>query len=207
MNASRFLAISAAALLVGQSAIADTAAPDALIRQISDDTIASIKQDSAIQAGDVGRAAALVEAKVVPYFDFRRITQLAMGAGWRSATLEQQGEVTTQFRQLLVRTYSAALSNYRDQTIEIRPVRAKPTDEEVTVRSFIKQAGAEPLAIEYDLERTDEGWKIFDVRVAGVSLVASYRTTFAAEVRDHGVEGLIGLLAAKNRKAVKAVRM
>jgi phospholipid transport system substrate-binding protein len=141
-----------------------------------------------------------VETKIVPHFDFRRITQIAMGSNWRRATPAQQEELTREFKGLLVRTYSGALSSYRDQAIDVRPLRAKPEDDEVTVRSFIKQAGAEPIVIEYDLERMDTGWKVFDVRVAGMSLVATYRSSFAEEVRNHGVEGLIEILAAKNRQ-------
>jgi phospholipid transport system substrate-binding protein len=203
----RTLAI-AGALLLGQSALAQAPAPapDALVRQISDDVIASIRDDAGVRAGDPGGAAALVETKVVPHFDFRRITQSAMGAGWRRATPEQQEALTGQFKQLLVRTYSSALSSYRGQTIEVRPLRAKTAEDEATVRSVIKQSGAEPITVEYDLERSDGAWKIVDVRVAGMSLVASYRTTFAEEVRNHGVEGLIGQLAAKNRDAVKTAR-
>ena len=203
------LSIGIATVVVTQAALAGTPAPDVLIRQISDDVIASVRQDDAIRAGDTNRAAALVETKVVPHFDFRRMTQIAMGTGWRRATPEQQEQLTREFKQLLVRTYSGALSSYRDQRIEVRPLRAKPAEEEVTVHSFIKQTGAESISVEYDLERTDASWQIFDVRVAGVSLVATYRTTFAEEVRNRGVEGLIGVLTAKNRDGAvsKPVRM
>jgi phospholipid transport system substrate-binding protein len=121
---------------------------------MSDEVIAAIKQDSAIRAGDSYRTAALVETKIVPHFDFRRVTQIAMGTNWRRATPEQQAELTRQFKQLLVRTYSGALASYRDQVIEVRPLRAKPDDAEVTVRSVVKQSGSEPISIEYDLERS-----------------------------------------------------
>jgi phospholipid transport system substrate-binding protein len=193
--------VCAAILSLSKTASAEAGAPDALIRQLSDEVIAAIKADSAIRAGDSTRIAALVETKIVPRFDFRRITQIAVGASWRRATPEQQAELTEQFKRLLVRTYSGALANYRDQVIEVRPLRARPEDAEVTVRSLVRQTGAESIAIEYDLERTKAGWKIFDVRVAGMSLVATYRTSFAEEVRNRGIDGLISLLAAKNRQA------
>lgn len=188
------------ALLAVQAAAAQAPAPDALVRQMSGEVIAAIKQDSAIRAGDANRIAALVETKIVPHFDFRRITQVAMGANWRRATPEQQAELTREFKRLLVRTYSGALASYRDQGIEVRPLRAKADDVEVTVRSVVKQPGSEPISIEYDLERTESGWKVFDVRVAGMSLVATYRSAFSEEVRNRGVEGLISLLASKNRQ-------
>ena len=194
--------IAFAALLIAQSALAQTVAPDALIRQITDEVIASVKQDSAVREGDAGRISALVERTIAPHVDFRRMTQITMGPSWRGAAPEQRDELTRQFKQLLVRTYSGALSNYRDQAIEVRPLRLKPQETEVTVRSLVRQSGAEPIAIEYDLERTDAGWKVFDVRVAGVSLVLTYRSAFAEEVRNRGVQGLIELLAKKNAVGV-----
>jgi phospholipid transport system substrate-binding protein len=207
-NAMRALFGTLAALLVIHSALAQAPAPDALIRQIADEVIAAIKTDSAIRKGDWSHLSALVEDKIVPHFDFRRTTRMAMGAGWRRASPEQQNELTRQFKQLLVRTYSGALASYADQTVEVRPLRAKPEDNEVTVRCFVRQSGTEPVAIEYDMERTESGWKVFDVRVAGVSLVATYRTAFAEEVRNHGVDGLIELLSRKNREGgVNTVRM
>jgi phospholipid transport system substrate-binding protein len=197
---SACIALACAFILAAQDAAAQPAAPDALVKQLSDEVIAAIKQDGAIRAGDSARIAGLVEAKIVPHFDFRRVTQVAMGVNWRRATPEQQEELTRQFKQLLVRTYSGALASYRDQVIEVRPLRAKPDDAETTVRSVVKQAGSEPISIEYDLERTESGWKVFDVRVAGMSLVATYRSAFSEEVRNHGVEGLINLLTSKNRQ-------
>jgi phospholipid transport system substrate-binding protein len=123
-----------------------------------------------------------------------------LGVHWRRASPEQQERLTREFRTLLVRTYSGALANYRDHIIEFRPLRARPGEAEVTVRSQVKRAGAEPIAIDYDLEKGASGWKVFDVRVGGISLVATYRTTFAEEIRNHGIEGLIDLLAGKNRQ-------
>ena len=192
-----------AALLLSAPAGAETPAPDAMIRQLCDDVIASIRQDSAIRAGDWSHISALVESKIVPHFDFRRTTQMALGRAWREATPQEKEELTRQFKQLLIRTYAGALSSYTDQRIEVRPPRAKPQDDEVTVKSVIRQPGAEAIDIDYDLERAEDGWKIFDVRVAGVSLVATYRTSFAEEVRNHGVQGLIEALAAKNRERAR----
>jgi phospholipid transport system substrate-binding protein len=199
----KLLFAALAALLVSVPVSAETTAPDAMIRQLCDDVIVSIKQDSAIRAGDWSHIAALVETKIVPYFDFGRTTQIAMGRAWREATPQQREELTRQFKQLLIRTYAGALSNYSDQRIEVRPLRAKPQDDEVTVKSVIRQPGAEAIDIDYDLERGADGWKIFDVRVAGVSLVATYRTSFAEAVRNRGVQGLIELLAAKNRERAR----
>ena len=182
------------------SAFADELAPDVLMQRISAEVTASIRQDKAIQAGDAAKSAALVEAKILPHFDFKRTTQIAMGANWRRATPEQQEQLTREFRTLLVRTYSGALANYRDQTIEFRPLRVGPGDTEVTVKSVVKQAGTEPILIEYDMIKTGAEWKVFDVRIGGISLAANYRTAFAEEVRNRGVDGLINLLASKNRK-------
>ena len=180
------------------AALAQELAPDALVKRISDDVIAAIKQDSAIQAGDPKKIRALVDAKVLPHFNFRRTAQIAMGQSWRRATPEQQDELASQFKRLLVRTYSGALASYRDQVIEFRPLRAKPGETEVTVRSLVKQGGTAPVAIDYDLEKRDAGWKVFDVRVDGISLAANYRSAFADEIRNNGIDGLIALLASKN---------
>ena len=180
------------------AALAQELAPDALVKQISGEVIAAIRQDRAIQAGDAKRISALVDAKILPHFNFRRTTQIAMGASWRRATPEQQEQLAGQFKLLLVRTYSGALASYRDQVIEFRPLRAKPGETEVTVRSLVKQSGTAPVAIDYDLEKSDSGWMVFDIRVDGISLAANYRSAFADEIRNNGIDGLISLLASKN---------
>jgi phospholipid transport system substrate-binding protein len=187
-------------------AFAQEPAPDALIKALAAEVTEAIRQDPAIQAGDARKIAELVEAKIVPHFDFRRATQTAVGASWRRATPAQQERLIQEFKTLVLRTYSGALSNYRDQVIEFRPLRARPDDTEVTVYSRVKQSGAEPIVIEYDMARTESGWKVFDIRVAGISLVATYRTQFADEVRNRGIDGLIELLASKNRQAVRPAR-
>jgi len=188
-------------------AFAEEIAPDVLVKSITEEVIAAVRQDKGIQAGDTRKLAELVEAKILPHFDFARITQIAMGVNWRRATPEQQEQLIREFRTLLVRTYSGALAGYRDQVIEFRPLRARPGDTEVTVHSQVRQSGVEPIAIDYDLEKTGSAWKVFDVRVAGISLVATYRSAFAEEVRNHGVEGLISLLSSKNRGAIKPVSL
>lgn len=188
-------------LFAAPSAQAQEPGPDALLKRMSDEVVAEIRKDAAVQRGDPARIAALVETKIVPHFDFRRMTQIAVGTHWRVATPQQRDQLTQEFRTLLVRTYSGALSGYRNQVIEYRPVQAKPADTEVTVRSLIRQPGAESIAIEYDLAKAGAHWKVFDVRISGISLVATYRTAFAEEVRNHGVDGLIGLLARKNRQS------
>ncbi len=187
--------------LMVSAAFAQELAPDALIKRISDEVTAAIREDKAIQAGDSRKIADLVETKIVPHFDFRRATQTAVGAAWHRATPEQQEQLTQEFRTLVLRTYSGALANYRDQVIEFQPLRARPGDTEVTVYSRVKQQGAEPMVLEYDMASTGSGWKVFDIRVAGISLVATYRTAFADEVRNRGIEGLIELLSSKNRQA------
>jgi phospholipid transport system substrate-binding protein len=175
-------------------------APDVLVQTVTSEVIGIIKQDKEIQAGDTRKTIALVEQKVLPHFDFTRMTALAMGANWRRATPEQQKLLVEQFRTLLVRTYSTALTAYRDQTIEFRPLRAQPGDTEVTVRSEVRQSGTQPVTIDYSMARTNDAWKVYDVTVGGVSLVTTYRETFAAEVRNAGVDGLIKSLADKNRQ-------
>ena len=181
------------------AALAQEVAPDALIRTIADDVIATIRQDSKLTQTPA-KVAALVEAKVLPHFDFAHTTRIAMGVNWRRATPEQQERLTLEFRSLLVRTYSGALLGYRDQSVEVKPLRARPEDTQVTVRTEIRQPGAEALSIDYEMEKTAQGWKVFDVKIAGASLAATYRDTFAEVVRNHGVEGLIEQLSGKNRQ-------
>jgi len=187
--------------LLAPVAQAQGLAPDVLVKTITDEVVAMLKKDKDIQAGDTQKAAELIEAKIVPHFDFTRMARLAMARNWRSATPDQQKQLASEFKTLLVRTYSTALTNYRDQKIDYKPLRAKPEDTEVTVKSDVKQSGSsQPVSIDYEMEKTDSGWKIYDVKVGGVSLVTTYRDTFASEVRDHGIDGLIKSLAAKNRE-------
>jgi phospholipid transport system substrate-binding protein len=194
------LAFALAWLLAVPSAHAQEPGPDVVLKTVSEEVIAEIRKDKSLQAGDTAKIAVLVEKKIVPHFDFRRITQIAVGRGWRSATAEQQERLTQEFKTLLVRTYSGALAGYRDHAIEFRPLRAAPSDTEATVRSVLRQTGAPAVAIEYDLAKTLGRWKVYDVRIDGISLVATYRSAFAEEFANRGVDGLISLLARKNRQ-------
>jgi phospholipid transport system substrate-binding protein len=180
---------------------AEELAPDVLVKSITEEVVVILKKDKDIQAGDAKKAADLIETKIVPHFNFVRMTRIAMARNWRLASPEQQKELVGEFKTLLVRTYSTALSNYRDQQIDYRPLRAKPEDTEVTVRSDVKPSGSsQPVSIDYEMEKTPNGWKVYDVKVGGVSLVTTYRDTFASEVRERGVDGLLKSLAAKNRQ-------
>ncbi|NMF89754.1 MlaC/ttg2D family ABC transporter substrate-binding protein [Aromatoleum petrolei] len=180
--------------------------PDALVREVSDDVLTIVRQDKAIQSGDTRRVIDLVEEKVLPHFNFRRMTMLAVGKDWRQASPEQQGKLVEAFRTLLVRTYSNALTQYREQTIGYKPAKFAEADTAVRVQTEVRQAGAQPINIDYTLEKTPEGWKVFDVVVAGVSLVTNYRGTFAQEIRAGGVDGLIKSLEQKNRDLAAPAR-
>jgi phospholipid transport system substrate-binding protein len=186
--------------LLAPAAAAQETAPDALVKGVTQDVIAVIKQDQDIQAGNQKKTVALVEEKVLPHFNFTRMTALAVGQSWRKATPEQQQALVEQFRTLLVRTYSSALSSYRNQVIDFKPLRAQPSDSDVLVRSEVKQTGGEAVTIDYSMEKTAGGWKVYDVVVGGVSLVTTYRDTFNSEIRNTGVDGLIKALADKNRQ-------
>lgn len=198
--------IATLALLVAPLfALAGDAAPDVLVKGVTNDVLAIVRQDKAIQAGDTRKAIDLVEAKVLPHFDFRRMTALAVGRDWRQASPEQQDQLTEAFKTMLVRTYSNALTQYRDQVIDFKPLRAQPEDTDVQVRTEVKQPGAKPVQIDYSLEKTASGWKVYDVVVAGVSLVTNYRGSFSQEIRAGGVDGLIKALQAKNKELAGGV--
>lgn len=181
-------------------AFAQELAPDALLKSVTVDVIAIIRQDKDIQAGNPVKVANMVETRILPLFDFTRMTQLAVARNWRAATPEQQQALTREFKTLLVRTYSVALSSDRDQVIDFKPLRAAAGDTEVTVKSVMKQPGMEPLTMDYDMEKQAAEWKVYDIKIDGISLITTYRETFAGRVRDGGVEGLIKSLADKNRQ-------
>ncbi len=193
-----FFCILAAAFGPGAMA-AEAGAPDTLVRDVTNEVLSIVRADKAIQSGDTKRVIELVDAKVLPHFDFRRMTMLAVGRDWRSAAPEQQSRLTEAFRTLLVRTYSNALTQYRDQVIDFKPTRMSSGDTRVQVRTEVKQAGAQPIGIDYMLEKTADGWKVFDVVVAGVSLVTNYRGSFTDQIRNGGIDGLIRSLEDKNR--------
>jgi len=200
----RFLFCLMLSFMTAGGALAQDAAPDTLIKNVSSEVLTIVKQDKDIQSGNTKKAAELIEAKVLPHFNFTRMTALAVGRDWRSASPEQQKVLVNEFRTLLVRTYSNALSAYRDQTLEFKPLRMGAGDTDVVVRSEVRQPGGKPVSIDYSLEKGSAGWKVYDVTVAGVSLVTTYRETFAAEVRAAGIDGLIKSLQAKNQAPLPA---
>jgi phospholipid transport system substrate-binding protein len=177
---------------------AEQIAPDALIRNTVDEVITIIKQDKDIQAGDQKKISALVDAKVLPHFDFARMTQLAIGKYWRSATPEQKQALVTEFRNMLVRTYTKVFMVYRDQSVEIKPFRMAADDTEVTVKTIIDKPGSQPIPVDYEMKIAADGWKVFDISIEGVSMVMSYRGTFASQIQQSGIDGLITTLSNKN---------
>ena len=178
-------------------------APDAMVKRVSQDVLQTIKSDPKIQSGDQARIREVMEAKLAPNFDFERMTALAMGRNWRQATPEQQKRLTTEFKTLLVRTYSGALSQYRDQTIDYKPLRADPNSADVIVRTEVVRQGQPPVQIDYGMEKKDGAWKAYDVVVGGVSLVTNYRDEFSEQVRAGGIDGLIKTLTTKNGGGAK----
>ena len=179
---------------------ADIKAPDVLIREVSTDIIETVKGDKAIKSGDLQKIISLVDAKVMPYINFRRMTATASGRYWRQATPEQQQLLQDEFKTLLVRTYAGALTQVKDQTIVLKPMRAAVDDSEVVVRTEVRGHG-DPIQLDYRLEKTPDGWRIYDVNVMGIWLADQYRNSFAQEISAHGIDGLIKALAERNKKA------
>ena len=175
-------------------------APEVLIKEVSTDVLESLKADKSIKQGDVTKIIALVDAKVMPYVDFQRMTASAVGRYWRTATPEQQQRLQQQFKLLLVRTYSGALAQVQDQTVELKPSRNTPNDKEVVVKTEVKGRG-DPIQLDYRLAQEAGGWKIYDVNVLGVWLVENYRNSFSQEISNGGIDGLIGKLEARNKAA------
>jgi phospholipid transport system substrate-binding protein len=174
--------------------------PDALIKKVTDDVLTIVRQDKDIQGGNTKKAIELVESKVLPHFNFLHMTALAMGRDWNKASPEQKKRLAEEFKTLLVRTYSNALTGYKDQTVRYKPTKMQPGDTDVVVKTEIVQPGNKPIPLDYSLEKLDNGWKVYDVIVAGVSLVSNYRDTFNQEVRANGVDGLILMLVNKNKQ-------
>tara|TARA_B110000285_G_C14838651_1_gene474306 strand:- start:92 stop:694 length:603 start_codon:yes stop_codon:yes gene_type:complete len=173
--------------------------PDELVRKTADDVISTIKQDKDIQAGDTNKIYKLAEEKILPNFDFERISRLVLGKAWRKATDKQKTEFKYEFKNLLLRTYAVALSKYKDQKIEYKPLRMKPTDEIVSVKTEIIQSGGQPIDVDYALAKKDDGWLVIDIIIEGVSLVTNYRSQFASEIKKNGMDSLIIELAKKNK--------
>ncbi len=188
------LAISVASVV----AVAQTTTPDALIKQVSTEVIDTIKADKSLQSGDASKIVSLVDTKVMPHVNFQRMTASAVGRNWRSATPEQQKRLQEEFKTLLLRTYAGALTQVKDQTVQLKPMRAAAEDTEVVVRTEVKGKG-EPIQLDYRLEKIDAGWKIYDVNVLGVWLVEQYRNQFAQDINAGGIDGLIAKLAERNK--------
>ncbi len=177
----------------------DQSTPDGLIKTVVSDVMASVKSDPEIQKGNIPRIVDLVEKKIVPYTDMRRTTEMAMGPNWKKATPEQQTQLISEFKNLLIRTYSGALSQLRDQTIQFKPLRAAPDDKEVVVKTVVIGRG-DPIPLDYRLEKTPNGWKVYDMNIMGVWLVEAYRNQFSNQISQNGVEGLVKFLQDRNKQ-------
>lgn len=197
---NKVLAFLGAAALAS-SAWAQQPAPDELVQKITDEVLAAIKSDKQLAAGDKEKAIKLAEEKVLPYVDFEQATRLAVGRAWREATPEQRKRLIAEFRNMLVRTYSNAISAYQGQTLKVLPQRGKQDPEETVVRTQFIRAGGPPLPIDFTMHKTGDTWKVYDITVEGVSLVITYRSEFDAIVKQEGIDGLIKRLAQKNLPA------
>ena len=173
-------------------------APDALIKRVSSDVLESIKSDKAVQAGETSRVISLVDSKIIPHVNFVRMTASAVGRNWRQATPEQQKRLQEEFKILLIRTYSGALAQVKDQSVNVKPLRAAAGETELVVRSEVLGRG-DPVQLDYRMEKTPSGWKIYDLNVLGVWLVETYRTQFAQEISAKGMDGLIASLSQRNK--------
>ncbi len=204
VNAGLPAAPSAVAASVAPASAIHTdpaSAPDTLLRAATSVVIARLKQDNDPKTRNAGSVAELVETTILPLFDFRHMTQLAMARHWKLATPAQQDSLIAEFRTLLVRTYYAALANYRDEVIEYKPLLLAPDDSDVTVKSTVKKPGAARMTIDYDMQKLAAGWKVYDIRIGGISLTTNYRSSFAEIIRDGGIDELIRYLSARNRGA------
>jgi len=190
-----------AALFLAFNAGAQELAPDQLVQKITEEVLAAIKSDKQLAAGDKQKALKLAEEKVLPYIDFEDATRLAVGRAWSQATPEQKKRLVSEFRNMLVRTYSNAIQAYQGQTLKVLPSRGEPKGDEATVRTQFVRAGGQPLPIDFQMRKTEKGWRVFDIAVEGVSLVLTYRSEFDAVVKQEGIDGLIKRLAQKNTPA------
>ena len=194
------------AILAGRPATAAEAvsradmAPDALVQSVSTEVLDDIKADPALRSGDFDKLQKLIDDKVAPYVDFERMTRLSVGPGWRSATPEQRQALMREFRTYVVRTYSGALSRVTDHQVKMRPFKAQSTDTDVIVRTLVAPSNGDPIQLDYRLEKTPAGWKIYDVTILGVSMVETFRNSFASEVNQNGIDGLIKALADRNKQ-------
>ena len=201
----KLFALIAACSCLGFTQIASAQeAPEALVKRISQEVIDGAKGDKSIQAGNQAKVRALVEAKILPYVDFEHMTELAAGQEWAKATPEQQKQLSTEFRALLIHTYSGAISQINDQKVILIPSRAAPNPASAEVRTQIAQARGEPLELDYRLEKKDDGWKIYDICILGAWLVQTYKSSFATEIGKGGMDGLIKTLSDKNKALAAA---
>jgi phospholipid transport system substrate-binding protein len=174
-------------------------APDAMVQQVTEEVLDIIRKDKDIQSGNTHKAIELIDKKVLPNFNFQHMTALAVGKDWKKANAVQQGQLVGEFRTLLVRTYSNALTGYKNQKVVYKPFKMSAGDVDVLVRTEVAQPGSKPIQLDYSLEKLDTGWKVYDVTVAGISLVTNYREQFAQEVRNGGIDGLLASISAKNK--------
>jgi phospholipid transport system substrate-binding protein len=180
------------------SAIAEVT-PDVLVKNTAEEVLAIVKTDKDIQSGDQKKIFALAEEKILPNFNFDRVSRMVLGKHWRDASKEQQTAFQREFRTLLLRTYASALAKYQNQTIEFKPLRMQPNDTNVKVESEIIQPGGQPIRVDYSLEKSSGSWKVYDIAIEGVSLVTNYRGQFNNEIRQSGIDGLIKKLNEKNK--------
>ena len=200
----RFIALMIGLLLTYASmgARAEMVEPDVLIKSTVDEVLQIVRQDKDIRAGNQKKILELVDAKVLPHFNFTRMTQLAVGKNWRTATPEQKQVLVTEFRNLLVRTYTKAFTVYRDQAVDVKPFKMPAAGAtEVTIKTVIVKPGTQSIPVDYDMEKTPNSWKVYDLSIEGVSLVTSYRGTFTEQVQQGGIDGLIKTLVEKNQTA------
>ena len=195
-----FTVASVAFALTGSAAVFAQTAPDEIVRKNTADILSAMKADKDLVAGDQKKIEKLAEEKVLPYFNFPHMTQLAVGRNWRDASDVQKTALTEQFRTLLVRTYSTSLTQFRNQTINVKPLKVAAADTEVVVKTQVVQPGGQPIPIDYSMEKTPNGWKVFDVLIDGVSLVTNYRSSFNTEIKASGIDGLIKSLSERNSK-------
>lgn len=195
--------IAALALLATSSVALAEVGPDALVKSTAEDVLAVVKKDKDIQAGNQNKIFALAEEKILPNFNFERVSRLVLGKAWNKASTEQKQAFQQEFRSLLLRTYATALSKYRNQTIEYKPFRAQDGETDVKVKTQILQPGGQPIPVDYSLEKNGDSWKVYDITIEGVSLVTNYRGQFSNEIRQGGLDGLIQKLAAKNQENAK----
>ncbi len=203
---TRRLAFVVATLTMAMSSVlAAPVPPDVLVKQTVEEVLSIIRTDEKVQAGDVNRIAEIMEQKIAPHFDFPRMTRLAVGRPWRQATPKQRSELISEFRTLLIRSYASAFTMFRAIYVEYKPLRASSDATDATVNTLIRlPGGAQPISVDYDMQLTDAGWKVFDVRIDGASLIINYRNIFSQEIQRGGIEGLLNSLKQKNAGGLSA---